>query len=145
MSKSRTISSSRGFTLLELLVVLAIVGILASVAYPSYQDSVRQANRSDAIAELQSILAAQERYFLANREYATALSSLGFAADTLAIDNYNITAGDCAAPNNDSTLCVEITAAASTDSQKKDGDIVMNSIGRSEIVEAGTGTVKKQL
>ncbi len=134
-----------GFSLLELLVALAIVGILASVAYPSYQDSVRQANRSDAIAELQGILAAQERYFLANREYATALSSLGFATDTHAIDVYNITAGDCDAPNNDATLCVEITAAASTDSQKKDGDIVMNSIGRSELVEAGTDTVKKQL
>jgi Tfp pilus assembly protein PilE len=106
---------------------------------------VRQANRSDAIAELQSILAAQERYFLANREYAIALSSLGFDADTHPVDNYNITAGDCDAPNNDSTLCVEITAAASTDSQKKDGDIVMNSIGRSELVEAGTNTVKKQL
>ncbi|MEE3159407.1 MAG: hypothetical protein VX283_00710, partial [Pseudomonadota bacterium] len=65
--------------------------------------------------------------------------------DTHAIDVYNITAGDCAAPNDDATLCVEITAAASTDSQKKDGDIVMNSIGRSELVEAGTDTVKKQL
>ena len=134
-----------GFSLLELLVVMVIVGILSSVAYPSYLDSVRQANRSEAIAELQGILAAQERYFLANREYATALSSLGFATDTHAIDVYNITAGDCDAPNNDATLCVEITAAASTDSQKKDGDIVMNSIGRSELVEAGTDTVKKQL
>lgn len=136
---------TEGFSLLELLVVLVIVGILSSVAYPSYLDSVRQANRSEAIAELQGILAAQERYFLANKEYATALSSLGFGGDTHSIDEYNITAGDCDAPNNDATLCVEITAAASTDSQKKDGDIVMNSIGRSELVEAGTDTVKKQL
>ncbi|GAA6144341.1 type IV pilin protein [Thalassolituus maritimus] len=135
----------KGFSVLELIVVLAIVGILASVAYPSYQDSVRKANRSDAIAELQGILAAQERYFLANRKYAIALSSLGFDADPHPIDNYNITAGDCDEPNNDETLCVKLTAAAATKSQKKDGDIVMNSIGRSELVEAGTNTVKKQL
>ena len=134
-----------GFSLLELLVALAIVGILASVAYPSYQNSVRQAKRSDAIAELQGILAAQERYFLANKEYATALSSLGFDNDTHSIDEYDITAANCAAPNDDETLCIEITAAASTDNQKEDGDIVMNSIGRSELVEAGTDTVKKQL
>jgi type IV pilus assembly protein PilE len=135
----------KGFSVLELIVVLAIVGILASVAYPSYQDSVRKANRSDAIAELQSILAAQERYFLANREYAIALSSLGFDADPHPIDNYKITAGDCDEPNNDKTLCVKVTATAATKSQMKDGDIVMNSIGRSELVEAGTDTVKKQL
>ena len=134
-----------GFTLMELMIVLVIVGILSSVAYPSYLNSVRQANRSEAIAELQGILAAQERYFLANKEYAMALSSLGFGGDTHSIDEYNITAGNCAAPNDDEALCIEITAAASTDSQKKDGDIVMNSIGRSELVEAGTDTVKKQL
>ena len=138
-------SKSSGFSLLELLAVIVIVGILSSVAYPSYLDNVRTAKRSEAIAELQGILAAQERYFLANKEYATALSSLGFDNDTHSIDEYDITAGDCDAPNNDATLCVEITAAASTDSQKKDGDIVMNSIGRSELVEAGTDTVKKQL
>ncbi|MEC7546870.1 MAG: type IV pilin protein [Pseudomonadota bacterium] len=138
-------SKSTGFSLLELLAVIVIVGILSSVAYPSYLDNVRTAKRSDAIAELQGILAAQERYFLANKEYATALSSLGFDSDTISIDEYDITAANCSAPNDDETLCIEITAAASTDSQKKDGDIVMNSIGRSELVEAGTDTVKKQL
>ena len=122
-----------GFSLLELLVVMVIVGILSSVAYPSYLDSVRQANRSEAIAELQGILAAQERYFLANKEYATALSSLGFDNDTHSIDEYDITAANCAAPNDDEALCIEITAAASTDNQKEDGDIVMNSIALSDV------------
>lgn len=142
---NKSIQNSSGFTLIELLITIVIVGILASVAYPSYRDNVRQANRSEAIAELQSLLAAQERYFLQNREYADDLTELGFASATLSIDNYAIQARACsdAGADIDMSLCGEIIASATGD-QENDGDIVMNSIGRSELVEHGTNNVKEQ-
>jgi type IV pilus assembly protein PilE len=131
-----------GFSLLELLVVLVIVGILASVAYPSYVDSVRKANRSEAIAELQNILAAQERYFLANRTYAKDLTLLGYPAGGT-LDNFTLAGEDC--DPVDLTLCVEIRASAATDSQKEDGDILMSTSGISALFDHGTDTVKEQL
>jgi type IV pilus assembly protein PilE len=131
-----------GFSLLELLVVLVIVGILASVAYPSYVDSVRKANRSEAIAELQNILAAQERYFLRNKTYAKDLTLLGYPAGGT-LDNYTLAGEDC--DPVDLTLCVEIRASASTSSQQEDGDILMSTSGISALFDHGTDTVKKQL
>ena len=51
-------NNSRGFTLLELMVVVAVIAILASIAYPSYQNFVMQSRRSDAI---EGLLSAQLR------------------------------------------------------------------------------------
>jgi len=140
-----TYSRSKGFTLAEVLIVALIVGLLSSVAYPSYVNNVRKANRSEAISELQRLMSAQERYFLSNKEYADDLQKLGLSGSTVSIDDYDIEANGCASPNDNVRLCVELRAAASTESQKKDGDIVMNTIGRSELVKAGTNTLIKQL
>jgi len=140
-----SMSKAPAFTLLELLIVLAVVGILGALVYPSYTDSVRKANRSAAIAELQTIIAAQERYFLANKEYAVTLNLLGFEKATHTIDNYTIVAQDCPEPNNDSQLCIEIRANASNTRQEEDGDVVMNTIGRSELVVHESDKVKEQL
>ncbi len=52
-----------GFTLIEVMVVVTIVGILAAIAYPSYQDIVRQTRRADALSALMDMMAKQERYF----------------------------------------------------------------------------------
>jgi type IV pilus assembly protein PilE len=51
----------KGFTLMELMIVVAIVGVLAAIAYPSYQDSVRKSNRTDAKSALMGLKLAQER------------------------------------------------------------------------------------
>lgn len=66
-----------GFTLIELMVVVAIVAILAAVAFPSYQDSVRKTRRADAKEALTSAAALQERYFFTHNAYASTVGELG--------------------------------------------------------------------
>lgn len=116
-----------GFTLMELLIAVAVVGILSAIAIPSYQAQMRQGYRSDAITEMQRILTAQERYYMNNKTYTADLTDLGFGADPYVIDRYSIAASTCS--GTAIGLCVEITATA-TGNQVDDGDIIMNSLGK---------------
>lgn len=88
----------RGVTLLELMIVVVIVGILASIAYPSYRQHVQRAKRTEAMSTLLQIATEQERYYLSNNTYADDLTDLGFAADPLTTETgtyqVDITAGD---------------------------------------------------
>jgi type IV pilus assembly protein PilE len=62
----------RGFTLIELMITVAIVGILAAIAYPSYQEHIRKARRADAQAVLLELAQFMERYYTMNNTYAGA-------------------------------------------------------------------------
>ncbi|WP_372880683.1 type IV pilin protein [Psychromonas sp.] len=64
----------KGFSLIELMIVVAIVGILAMVAYPSYTDSVRQSRRADGQAALLGLAQAMERFYTTNGTYVGAAS-----------------------------------------------------------------------
>jgi len=76
--------SVRGFTLVELMIVVVIVAILASVAYPSYQSYVRKGHRGAAQAFMMEVAQRQQSYLINSRSYATSLTALDFPADTLA-------------------------------------------------------------
>ena len=60
----------RGFTLIELIMVVAVVGILAAIAFPSYQDSLRKGRRADAKAALLDLAQFTERYYTQNNNYS---------------------------------------------------------------------------
>lgn len=68
-----------GFTLIELMIVVAIVGILAAVAYPSYQDHIRKSRRVAAQSFLMNVGARQQQYLIDARTYASTLTELNIS------------------------------------------------------------------
>ena len=65
---------ARGFTLIELMIVVAIVGILAGIAYPSYMDHVRKGNRAKAQAFLMDVAQRQQNYLMVHRQLGKTIS-----------------------------------------------------------------------
>lgn len=73
-----SVRAHRGFTLIELMVVVAVIAILAAIALPAYSDHVRRSRRADAMSTLESLAMAQEQWRANARTYAT-LAELGGA------------------------------------------------------------------
>ena len=81
----------RGFTLMELMITVAVVGILAAVAFPSYTQYIVRANRSAAQSFMFSVNNKQEQYMLDARSYATSLAALNMTVPADVSDKYDVT------------------------------------------------------
>jgi type IV pilus assembly protein PilE len=75
--------SEIGFTLIELMIVVAIIGIIAAIAYPSYLEQVKSTRRTDAQGALASFANAMERYYTQNNTYIGADGGNSDISDTL--------------------------------------------------------------
>ncbi|OGI46263.1 MAG: hypothetical protein A2637_00975 [Candidatus Muproteobacteria bacterium RIFCSPHIGHO2_01_FULL_65_16] len=138
-----------GFNLIELMIVVAILGIIAATVYPNYSRYMTQTRRSDAQVALVEAASRQERFFSQCRTYTTALdgnipacSGLGFA-NGLSPDGHYLLAiaadtinADCAALASPITCGFTITAdpngAGVSGRQNNDGKSRIDSTGRKQ-------------
>jgi type IV pilus assembly protein PilE len=114
--------SSTGFTLIELMIAIMIVGILLAISIPSYRDYVLRGQRSDGHSALLDIAGRQERFVAQNNTYTILIAEpagLNMGITTSSDEHYNMSVEAC----DDDTIatCYVITATA-VGSQAGDAD-----------------------
>ena len=87
-ANGRTMQTRKGFTLIELIVAVAIIGILATIAIPTYREYVIRGHRRAAQAAMMDIATRQQQFFVANRVYAGSVAALGYTLPTEVAQNY---------------------------------------------------------
>jgi type IV pilus assembly protein PilE len=80
-----------GFTLIELMITVAIIAILAAVAIPNYSRYVVRSNRAAIESFMLEVSGAQERYLVDNRAYAASLGALGMSVPASLSTRYDVT------------------------------------------------------
>ena len=121
-----------GFTLVELMIAVAVIGILAAVAYPSYTDYVYRARHSDAYDCLVDAAQRQEEFFYNNNTYTTNLAGLGLANGVVSCGDggsYTLTAAAGATGNIANSYLLTATRAGAQIGDTKCGDLTLSNIG----------------
>lgn len=139
-----------GFTLVELMIVIAVIAILASIAYPSYSSAVRKGKRAQGRTAILELLQQQERYMTQNNTYVRFSNEGGvttppsvpfktFAGDSPAGAPYHLSADVCST-SVPLTECVQVTAKP-TFPDAEAGSLWARSIGTKNCSgTAGTST-----
>lgn len=114
-----------GFSLLELMIVVVIVGILAAIAYPTYQSYIVRGNRAAAQAFMMDVANRQKQYFLDKRSYAADLATLNVTAPPEVSRHYGTISIAVSSPPPAFT----ITATPTSTQQSGDGALTLDSSG----------------
>jgi type IV pilus assembly protein PilE len=121
-----------GFTLIELMIVVAVIALIAMIAYPSYQNHLIKSRRAQAQALMLEAMNRQEQYILVMRQYNASPTTIG-----LNMDGFTCTNANCSNNWYTVTMTVNNTAAppsylitaTATGSQVSDGNLTLSSTG----------------
>lgn len=126
--------TQQGITLIELMIVVAIIGIIAAFAIPGYNDSVRKGNRTEARAVVTEAAARQEKRFSQSFAYTQDMTDLGYGANPFITENgrYSV-----AATGTATTFTITATARGDQVDDNCDG-FALDHLGQRTVTE---GTV----
>lgn len=131
--RNQYVKKTAGFTLIEMMIVVAIIGILAAIAYPSYQEYVLRGNRSEGQALLNDAAARQERYFAQNNAYVTQanIARLGMrnTSGTTVTSDTGKYALTISSPNNSGGYLLTATPQGAQAKDTKCGNLTLNAMG----------------
>ena len=123
-----SLNNDKGFTLIELMIVVAIIGVLAAIAYPSYQRYVIKTKRTDMMTEMQNIASTIESRKLAQGSYSNALvTGLGGDYPNQGTALYAVTIGNVTGVSGtELTPKWQITASPKSGQMAGDGNLTLN-------------------
>lgn len=109
----------RGFTLIELMIAVAVVAILAAIGYPSYTEHIRKSRRATAQAALMDLASRQQAYLLDRRAYAGTAGELSFGLPSELDGRYTLTlvADNAASPRTFLATATPVNAQAQNNEQ----------------------------
>jgi type IV pilus assembly protein PilE len=127
--------ASRGFTLIELMVTVAIVGILATIASAAYTSQVQKSRRTDARSAVLDLAGREEKLFSTTNAYSAAATDLGYTAFPIAVGSgyYNVSA---AVGNPPVTYVITATAIGTQVNDTQCVTLSVDQLG----VQSSTGT-----
>ncbi len=120
---------SRGFTLIEVMIAVAILGIIAAIAIPSYSAYMNKTRRVDAVTLLSEIAGEQQRFFTENNRYATDLTEMGYPDAAEESENGYYSVSVSASTRSSYTLIAEPVAGAAQENDTDCGSFTITSTG----------------